>query len=322
MEHQHASLASSALGSRVRGLLRTLLPEKRRSRSARPSVEVLETKSLLSHGPAVSLARHAIGVHAAAVERASATNEFPYSGLGAPKRVALSQVPTNPFGVPGKTPPTGYRGVAVVGGKLVLYLDVVVNDNTYPAAITPYKALPDGRIQKLGSFGVYKGLTNNGTDFSVYTGTPVVDWFPGRVVWVVKNWTPATGGPDGNEVVVRTIEPNGIIFYVRYSHLLGGKYLPLKVGDALPASQFTVVGRAGHTGVPAAQSTTYSITAWTPQFGGRFLGPAFNAAISPVSVGVPPDFVDLDPNPDGSIDDPDNDADDPGGFSGSGPNGN
>jgi hypothetical protein len=197
---------------------------------------------------------------------------------------------------------------------LSLYLDFAVNDATFPAAISSYKVLKNGKIQRLGQFGVYKGLKNNGTDFSLYTGTKVVDWFPGTVVNVVKNWTPASGDPNGNQVVVRTVEPNGIEFFVRYSHLLGGKYLTLKVGDVLPASAYVVVGRAGHSGIPADGTTTYSITAWTPMFGGRFLGPAFNAAVSPVSVGVPPDFVDLDPNPDGSTDDPDNDSDDPGGF--------
>jgi hypothetical protein len=211
---------------------------------------------------------------------------------------------------------TGYRGVAIFLGKLSLYLDFEVGDLIYPAHFSRYMVLKNGKIQKNGQFGTYKGLKNNGTDFSVFTGWKVYNWFPGRVVNVVKNWTPASGDPNGNQVVVRTVEPDGIVFYVRYSHLLGGKYLPLKVGDVLSANDYSVVGRAGHTGIPAGGTTTFSITAWTPMFGGQYLPPEFTVDVSPTSSGVPPDFVDLDPNPDGSIDDPDNDSDDPGGFRG------
>jgi hypothetical protein len=161
-------------------------------------------------------------------------------------------------------------------------------------------------------------VKNNGTDFDSYTGTYVNNQFPGRVVKVVKNWTPQSHDPMGNYVVVRTVEPDGIVFYIRYSHLLSA--INVKVGQHIDAFS-TPIGRAGHTGVPADQKTTWTITAWTPQFGGRYLGPAAYVAVAPVSIGIPPDFVDLDPNPDGSTDDPDMDADDPQGFTVAGPTG-
>jgi hypothetical protein len=205
--------------------------------------------------------------------------------------------------------PADYKGIAVVEGKLSLFVGPVVGDAFLPNA--PYSPI----VPSHGK-GQNHGISDHGSNFAVYTGTPVYEWFPGRVVKVVKNWTPASHNMDGNQIVIRTVEPNGLVFYIQYSHLLGGNQLPYHVGQVFPQNKFLAVGRAGHSGVPADVRTTYSITVWTPQLGGKFLFPSWYAAVSPVTIGngPPPDFVDTDPNTDGTSDDPDNDSDDPGGF--------
>jgi hypothetical protein len=271
--------------------------EARERHVVRPRVEGLETRNLLSH--ATPMAAGIAPVHSAAAE--VRIPNYPYSGRGLPRDLLLRQVPVDrgPFSL------GNYRGVAV-------------RESTIPAIVSPpgklelyseFATIPFDKISR--PFGVSHGVKNNGTDFAIYTGSYVFDQYPGTVVKVVKNWTPRSHDPNGNQVVVRTVEPDGIVFSIRYSHLLSD--IKVKVGQHIPP-YFGYIGRAGHTGVPADQKTTYTITAWTPQFGGQFLGFGFYVAVLPISIGIPPDFVDIDGNPDGSSDDPDNDADDPGGF--------
>jgi hypothetical protein len=240
----------------------------------------------------------------ATVHAASAVVQIPtspYSGLGRPRHLLLSQVPADTG--PGSL--ENYAGVALTEGtffpkdarrKLEMFSEVAmiaIDEVSRP-------------------FGVSHGVKNNGTDFATYTGNYIYSPFEGTVVKVVKNWTPQSHDPNGNLVVVRTVEPDGIVFNIRYSHLLSD--INVKVGEYISSDFSGFIGRAGHTGVPANQNTTYTVTVWTPQFGGHFLGFGYHVAVLPESIGIPPNFVDLDPNPDGSSDDPDNDTDDPGGF--------
>jgi murein DD-endopeptidase MepM/ murein hydrolase activator NlpD len=270
--------------------------EARERHVVRPRVEGLETRNLLSH--ATPMAAGIASVHSAAAE--VRIPNYPYSGRGLPRDVLLRQVPVD-RGFPSLE---NYKGVAV--RKSMNLLNSPGKLELFSVGAT----IPFDKISR--PFGVSHGVKNNGTDFAIYTGSYVWAQYPGTVVKVVKNWTPRSHDPNGNQVVVRTVEPDGIVFFIRYSHLLSD--IKVKVGEYLSPTFSGYVGRAGHTGVPADQKTTFTITAWTPQFGGQFLGFGFDLAVLPVSIGIPPDFVDIDGNPDGSSDDPDNDADDPGGF--------
>jgi hypothetical protein len=228
--------------------------------------------------------------------------KYPYSGLGNPRSLHLWQVPADTG--PGSL--GSYRGLAVRAGTFFPKGERRTLELFSQVASIPIE-------NRSGSFGVVShGVKNKGYDFAVYTGSDVGVQYPGKVIKVVKNWTPKSHNPNGNEVVVRTVEPDGLVFYIRYSHLLSD--INVKVGQYLSPKFSSAIGRAGRTGVPADQRTTYSITAWTPQFGGHFLSFGYYEAVAPETIGKPPNFVDLDPNPDGSSDDPDNDADDPGGF--------
>jgi len=273
-------------------------PARRRLRATRPIAENLEQRNLPSHTSVTAATGITAALDLPAPDR--------FYGLGRPRHVLLRQVPVDLGAGPYVPPSLGsYTGIALnkgpntpKGGSLELFLGQTVE-----------ASLISGSVE------------GNHSDFVTYTGTPVPQYFPGRVVRVVKNWKPQSRDPNGNEVVVRTVEPNGLVFYIRYSHLLPdiklkvGQYLPWPSLDVGRVGQGATVGRAGHTGVPANQSTTYSVTAWTPQFGGRYLHFAAHMVIAPESFGgIPPDFVDLDPNPDGSSDDPDTDVDDPNGF--------
>jgi hypothetical protein len=279
----------------------------RKARKVRPVVEKLETRNLLSHmsPAAASTAHHPAASQLHAASEASSVPSYPYSGLGHIHYLHLSQVPAdtgpnlrNPNDSPFKH---NYEGIAVKRGSY----------------------FPKGERGKLELYGAFLETfskydkTNHIYDFVSYAGDEVPPQFQGTVVKVVNNWTPKSHDPNGNYVVVQTVEPDGLVFDIRYSHLLSN--IKVKKGEYLSPEFDGYLGQAGHTGVPAGHDTTYSVTLWTPEFGGRYLTYGYYGVLeSPETSGTPPNFVDLDPNPDGTSDDPDNDADDPVGF-GTGP---
>ena len=227
----------------------------------------------------------------------------PYSGLGHIHYLHLSQVPAD----------TGPNSSTANGGPFA---------NDYRGiAVTRGSHFPKGERGKLELYGAYvdtsfaKGYdtTNHSYDFVSYAGDDVYPQFQGTVVKVVNNWTPKSHDSNGNYVVIQTVEPDGLVFDIRYSHLLSS--IKVKKGDYISPESAAFIGQGGHAGVPADHETTYSVTIWTPEFGGQYLTAAYyGVSISPETIGQPVNFVDLDPNPNGSSDDPDNDADDPTGF--------
>jgi len=283
----------------------------RRSVTTKPSVESLEGRALLSH--------------------------VPHPALNIPAVIHIEKA------VPGVFPPADdpyWQPLRALDGRVLLPGPAIIRK------VDVHRLIQDPRLENLvdpppGVTYLYYGNANvqlwelqtsprwqverqrGGRvleQLLTFEGKSVPVVLAGTVVRVVNDWTPASHNPEGNKVIVRTIFPNGSVAFVKYEHLQSD--IPVKVGDDVQTSSMIgLVGRSGD--IPATGPTHLTIVSWTPRGGGRYLQtvgtPGFIVlpdgsigAVLPVTAGCAPTFVDSDQGV--THDDPDSDADDPGGV--------
>lgn len=148
-------------------------------------------------------------------------------------------------------------------------------------------------------------------DLITFVGDKIPAILPGHVVRVSR------GAAGGGVIAVRTVFPGGGSVVTTYRHVSPTLRLGAKVDPSENVGLVTRAARSGKSGPAVVQVSARTGAGKTVSFYGTFgyvLVDGHIFGVLPVAQGCGPTFVDTDQPTGGGLDDPDNDADDPGGI--------